>query len=113
MPLVLCPNCQEGMKEVERHGVRVDICPSCRGVWLDRGELEKLLAAAREAAAEDEASIPVSPPQAPHPPQPSWPPTPPPGWPQQGWPQPAAGGHPPYERKKKRRFFDDLFDIFD
>lgn len=32
MPLVLCSNCQEGMKEIERHRVRVDICPSCRGV---------------------------------------------------------------------------------
>lgn len=33
------------MKEVERRGVLIDVCPECKGVWLDRGELEKLLAA--------------------------------------------------------------------
>jgi Zn-finger nucleic acid-binding protein len=34
------------MKEVDRRGVEVDICPECKGVWLDRGELDKLLEAA-------------------------------------------------------------------
>lgn len=32
------------MKEVERFGVSIDICPGCKGVWLDRGELDKILA---------------------------------------------------------------------
>jgi Zn-finger nucleic acid-binding protein len=36
------------MQEVRRHGVEIDICPKCRGVWLDRGELEKLLGAAKD-----------------------------------------------------------------
>lgn len=31
------------MREIDKHGVRVDICPGCKGVWLDRGELEKIL----------------------------------------------------------------------
>jgi Zn-finger nucleic acid-binding protein len=31
------------MQNVSRSGVEIDICPGCRGVWLDRGELEKLL----------------------------------------------------------------------
>ena len=43
MPLLVCPNDGAGMKEVNRNGVLIDICPECRGVWLDRGELEKLL----------------------------------------------------------------------
>ena len=43
MPLLVCPNDGTGMKEVNRNGVLIDICPECRGVWLDRGELEKLL----------------------------------------------------------------------
>lgn len=30
------------MKEVERDGVLIDVCPNCKGVWLDRGELDKL-----------------------------------------------------------------------
>lgn len=40
-----CPLCEVPMKEIERQGVVIDICPECRGVWLDRGELDKLLAA--------------------------------------------------------------------
>ena len=50
MPLLLCPNCQVGMREVERRGVLIDVCPQCGGVWLDKGELEKLLAEAEEVA---------------------------------------------------------------
>jgi uncharacterized protein len=43
VPLLLCPNCNTSMQNVSRSGVDIDMCPSCRGVWLDRGELEKLL----------------------------------------------------------------------
>lgn len=38
-----CPVCDDRMKEIERSGVTIDICPSCKGVWLDRGELDKLI----------------------------------------------------------------------
>ncbi len=38
-----CPVCEERMREVEKNGVTLDVCPGCKGVWLDRGELEKLL----------------------------------------------------------------------
>jgi len=38
------------MREVEKNGVTVDICPSCKGVWLDRGELEKLMEYAAASA---------------------------------------------------------------
>lgn len=44
----LCPACQATLHATERRGIEVDVCPSCRGVWLDRGELDKLLN--REAA---------------------------------------------------------------
>lgn len=44
MPILVCPNCGGGMQELDRNAVRIDICTNCRGVWLDRGELEKLLA---------------------------------------------------------------------
>ena len=37
-----CPRCQSPLNERERDGVVLDLCPSCRGIWLDRGELEKL-----------------------------------------------------------------------
>ena len=35
------------MQEVSRNNVDIDVCPSCHGVWLDRGELEKLLSAVK------------------------------------------------------------------
>ena len=38
-----CPVCDAKLRAVEKHGVEVDICPDCKGVWLDRGELEKLI----------------------------------------------------------------------
>ena len=39
-----CPVCGERLREIERSGVLIDICPACKGCWLDRGELDKLLA---------------------------------------------------------------------
>lgn len=38
-----CPVCDGKLREVERQGIQIDVCPECKGVWLDRGELEKLL----------------------------------------------------------------------
>ncbi len=39
-----CPCCKDvGLTLSERQGVEIDYCPQCRGVWLDRGELDKLL----------------------------------------------------------------------
>ena len=52
MPLLLCRNCNASMQAVNRSGVELDMCPQCRGVWLDRGELEKILDGARGAEAE-------------------------------------------------------------
>lgn len=39
----MCPNDNSAMQEIDRNGVKIDVCPECRGVWLDRGELEKLM----------------------------------------------------------------------
>lgn len=39
---LVCPNCSSQMMISNRNGVEIDHCPRCRGVWLDRGELEKL-----------------------------------------------------------------------
>lgn len=48
MPLLMCPNCDASMQAVQRASVEFDMCPRCRGVWLDRGELEKLMAMERD-----------------------------------------------------------------
>lgn len=39
-----CPSCTDSILSMtDRQGVEIDFCPQCRGVWLDRGELDKLL----------------------------------------------------------------------
>jgi uncharacterized protein len=38
-----CPNDNSELRMSERSGVEVDYCPQCRGVWLDRGELDKII----------------------------------------------------------------------
>ncbi|MBI5666742.1 MAG: zf-TFIIB domain-containing protein [Chloroflexi bacterium] len=40
---MLCPVCKVELKMAERQGVEIDYCPQCRGVWLDRGELDKII----------------------------------------------------------------------
>jgi uncharacterized protein len=41
---MLCPVCQTvELRMSERQGVEIDYCPQCRGVWLDRGELDKII----------------------------------------------------------------------
>ncbi len=126
MPLLMCPNDNAAMQTLERNGVQFDMCPECRGVWLDRGELEKLMAAAVE---EGRATAPVAPaPQAYAPPPQPY--TQPHAHPQsQPW---DGGASQPYREdrgyrsdkyrddrhrdddyryKKKKR--DSIFDIFD
>lgn len=38
-----CPSCEETLVMTERQGVEIDYCPKCRGIWLDRGELDKII----------------------------------------------------------------------
>jgi Zn-finger nucleic acid-binding protein len=57
-----CPVCSnERLVMSERAGVEIDYCPSCRGVWLDRGELDKILerASSELAAAAAPAAAPA------------------------------------------------------
>lgn len=46
-----CPNCQELLVMTERQGVEIDYCPKCRGVWLDKGELDKIIEKSTSAEA--------------------------------------------------------------
>jgi uncharacterized protein len=102
MPLLLCPNDNGAMQTVKRSGVEFDICPTCRGVWLDRGELEKLLATAHQDMADGAPSdTPMPRQQSGFLPQP-------PARPQErrDWDDRDDGSY----RKKKR---SSIFDIFD
>ncbi len=40
---LLCPTCRVNLTMSERQGIEIDYCPQCRGVWLDRGELDKII----------------------------------------------------------------------
>ena len=58
-----CPVCKVPLVMSDRQGVEIDYCPQCRGVWLDRGELDKIIErSAQEAAPPAPAAAP---PQAP------------------------------------------------
>jgi Zn-finger nucleic acid-binding protein len=53
---MLCPIDQTQLVMTERQGVEIDYCPKCRGIWLDRGELDKIL----DRAAAEAPARPVS-----------------------------------------------------
>lgn len=58
-----CPCCPDStLSMMAREGVEIDYCPACRGIWLDRGELDKLLEMAAPAYPADsrEADMPNS-----------------------------------------------------
>ncbi|MFI5906819.1 zf-TFIIB domain-containing protein [Dactylosporangium sp. NPDC051541] len=102
-----CPKCRGEMRQFERSGVTVDQCLECRGIFLDRGELERLIDA-EQAWQGRQTHQP--------PPQPSYGGG---GYPQQPYQQqypPAHGGYGHYGHHKKHKrhhresFFGELFD---
>lgn len=59
-PTVLCPICQIELKLSHREEIEIDYCPKCRGVWLDRGELDKIIQKSLAEDAESELGPPPS-----------------------------------------------------
>ena len=80
----------------ERSGIEIDYCPTCRGVWLDRGELDKIIE--RNAAQAPQAQAPSPPPQQ----QPGGP------WGQQ--PQQYGHGYGYKPHKRRKSFLEEIFD---
>lgn len=67
---MLCPVCKtQTLQMAERHGIEIDYCPGCRGVWLDRGELDKIIerAGAGAGAAVPPPAVQAQPASAPPP----------------------------------------------
>ena len=85
-----CPNCSETLVMSERQGVEIDYCPHCRGVWLDKGELDKLIerSAGYSGGSQERAE------SRPHYPE-----------------QDGYHGDPSYKHKKKKGFLGDFFDF--
>jgi len=99
-----CPVCRVPLAMSDRQGIEIDYCPQCRGVWLDRGELDKIIERSVQPAP---AAAP--PPRQSAPPQQSFGASPWPGGHSSG----HSGGHMdqhgrPY--KKKKSWLDDIFD---
>ncbi len=53
-----CPSCNVNLVMSERNGIEIDYCPECRGVWLDRGELDKII----ERSSQNVKNYPDNPP---------------------------------------------------
>ncbi|WP_239618157.1 zf-TFIIB domain-containing protein [Cohnella mopanensis] len=117
-----CPVCEGSrMREVEKNGILIDVCPSCKGVWLDRGELDKLMEDVREVRQDynewyygDSANHQgaprgsQSPQQQYQPPQQQYQPQQ-----QQHYPQHGHQGHSSYPKYKKKKSMMDVFgDLF-
>lgn len=51
-----CPSCKIPLVMSERQGIEIDYCPQCRGIWLDRGELDKLIEKSNAAENQQEFS---------------------------------------------------------
>ena len=87
-----CPVCKVPLAMSDREGIEIDYCPQCRGVWLDRGELDKII----------ERSVPQSAPQR--------------SRPQPSYAQHGGHGHSGYghgygkPHKRKKSFLEELFD---
>lgn len=54
-----CPVDGETLMMADRNGVEIDYCPRCRGVWLDRGELDKIIDRAADSLAPAAAAAPA------------------------------------------------------
>jgi hypothetical protein len=95
-----CPVCRVPLVMSERQGVEIDYCPQCRGVWLDRGELDKVI----ERSLRDQAPVAQPAPQ-PHQPQRHE------HHGDYGRPQGDYGRqHGGYPQKRRKSFLEELFD---
>jgi Zn-finger nucleic acid-binding protein len=85
-----CPVCKTVQLVMsERQGIEIDYCPNCRGVWLDRGELDKII----------DRSAGAAPPAAMQPP------------PAHAYPDPRQQQHGYYKKKRREGFLGELFDF--
>lgn len=99
-----CPTDNATLVMSERNGIEIDYCPECRGVWLDRGELDKIIDRAGTSAPAAPGPAAAAHPHAYAPPQPY-------AEPQYREPRygDAGYGQRPY-RKKKENWLSELFD---
>jgi Zn-finger nucleic acid-binding protein len=101
-----CPNDGATLVMSERSGVEIDYCPDCRGVWLDRGELDKIIDRADPAPAASGGFPRQAPPAQPSQPQYGASQLPAQGYGDQRYG--SSDGN--YRKKKKDNWLSELFD---
>jgi uncharacterized protein len=90
-----CPSCKIPLVMSERQGIEIDYCPQCRGIWLDRGELDKLIEKSNSAENQQDFRA---------------------GSPQQQQQQPPSSSYDQqrdqayYNRHKRKNWLNELFD---
>jgi Zn-finger nucleic acid-binding protein len=84
-----CPNCNETLVMADRQGIEIDYCPACRGVWLDKGELDKIVERSGQIQYGDQSQADYY----------------------DRRDDDYYKKHPNYPRKKKRGFLGDFFDF--
>ncbi|MDT0329135.1 TFIIB-type zinc ribbon-containing protein [Nocardiopsis lambiniae] len=116
---MICPKCQSHMRTFDRQGVHIERCDGCQGIFLDRGELERIVDAEQRHYGVAPPPDPQAPPLTRGPAQPGYPQQ---GHPARGYPDSPRGyrgGYPdsprgysdsprPYRRRKG--FLEQLFD---
>ena len=88
LPTMHCPSCYARLEIADRSGIEIDFCPSCRGIWLDKGELDKIIE--RSAANVVRASTPA-----------------------RADFDFESRDKVKTKKKKKREWLEDIFDLFD
>lgn len=83
MKTMKCPVCNADLQVSDRQGIEIDYCPQCRGIWLDRGELDKILE--RSVQADVTAS-------------------------RSHQPRDSDDSDDDYRKKRRKSFFEELFD---
>jgi Zn-finger nucleic acid-binding protein len=91
-----CPVCRVPLTMSERQGVEIDYCPQCRGVWLDRGELDKIIERSAQELAPAPAPAPVHQPR--------------PGRQDYDRDRDRDYGYQHGHRKRRKSFLEELFD---
>lgn len=96
-----CPTDGAVLVMSDRNGIEIDYCPTCRGVWLDRGELDKIIdrSLEQQAPAAPAAPAPAPPPQQQYPPQPQY---------TKHYDQYPQQGY--YKKKRKESWLSEIFD---
>ena len=115
-----CPQDQTVLQMTDRQGIEIDYCPTCRGVWLDRGELDKIIERSSAPTSQPAAgqygqgapqgtAYPPAPGYAPYPNYPRSPDSPDDDYRYRN--DPRYANDPRYRKKRKQGFLGDLFDF--